>query len=697
MAEQHSAEKVQRTVYGLVHEAAEHYTNYLEYDQIEATNLYYGEQVDTRHGDLSKIPGRSGAVSTDVRDAIFNILPSLMRILLGSDRVVEFLPIGLDDVDLARQQTSIVDFVIRKDSDGFRVISSAVIDALVRRIGWVKWMWDSGEGEHRGVEYVGLDEMQAAAVAADEAVLGFEITSSYTDEQTGQPLYDAAVIRKGMGRVRIMEVPPEEVFYTRGARSLNEADCVAHVRELPASDVVAMGYDVETVNKYKGEQTRDSSGSLDGDGLRTVRHRFDGDDVESPISQEVDESRQKVIFTEAYCRVDVDGDGIAELRMFHCIGNEYKVLNGEGLGELVDEVPFARFTPLIEPHLLVGLSVADVVGDVQVKKSLIERALEHSLARAIDPPFVYNEHAVNASDIASPNLHKAIRVRGDVDKTIREIPTSYLGDQAIGVLTYMNEKRADRIGMTRASEGLDPSALQSSTAEAVAGTFSRSAEIKELIARNIAESGMKDLFKGVLRTIQRNQDFVRNLRLDSGEFVTMDPSTWDIERDVEINIGETSTERKMAGLTAIAQSQMGMMEAGSPLVSWVEVGNTHRKMAEALGYRVPTEFFRRWTPQEQEQHEQMLQAQAQPTPEEKLVEVEQGKVILQDLRERDKMVHEAALKELELEWKYETDIDRERLKGRYALIKEGMTDATLIETAKISAKSKAQGGSSGTG
>ena len=694
MAEQerHDTDSVQLTVKNLIDDAADHYTNYIQPDQVEATELYFGHRVETSYGDLRKVAGRSGAVSTDVRDAVFHMMPSVMRVLMGSDRVVEFVPIGPDDVELAELQTDIVNYVIRKDNKGFRAVYSACMDGLVRRIGWVKWWWDEGTAERRGLEYSGLSQMQLMKLNMDEAVLNIDVTARYDDEETGEELYDAAVIRRGMPKVRIQEVPPEEVFYTRGSVSLDDAACVAHVREMPADEVVAMGYDMELVDGYK-DTTNATQGATDGSAsLRRARHFVDGATYESNLHDSVDESQRPVLFAEAYAKVDVDGDGIAELRLFHCLGESYDIVNGDGFGEVVDEIPFARFSPFLEPHTSSGLSIADLVGDVQVKKSLIERGLDHSLSRSIDPQMVVNEHAVNVADLQNTHLNRYIRTRGDVNNAIREIPLQFLGAEALAVLEWYNEKRADRVGMTRAAEGLDPSALQSSTAEAVAGTFSKSAEIKEMVSRVLAETGMKDLFKGVLRTIQRNQDFVRQLRMDDGRFVEMNPETWDIERDVEINIGEANTDRKVQGLMAILGEQKDLLANGSPLVSFVEVGNTLRRLSKALDYRNATEFFRPFSPEDQQQWEQMMAAQQRPSPEEQLVGVEQAKVMLQDLRERDKMALDASLKEAELEAKYKMTLDNTALKGKFDMAKQRMADETDVEVAEIGARARAQSG-----
>ena len=101
-----------------------------------ATEYYYGDLF----GDEED--GRSQVVSMDVRDTVQGILPSLMRIFFGPERVVEFAPQGPEDVQNAEQATDYVDFIFKRDNPGFKILHSAFKDALVRKCGIVKNWWD---------------------------------------------------------------------------------------------------------------------------------------------------------------------------------------------------------------------------------------------------------------------------------------------------------------------------------------------------------------------------------------------------------------------------------------------------------------------------------------------------------------------------------------------------------------------------
>jgi len=65
----------------------------------EATKYFRGEPF----GDEEN--GRSQVVTQDVRDSIMLMLPSLMRVFFGSEKALEFIPTGPEDVRLAEQLT----------------------------------------------------------------------------------------------------------------------------------------------------------------------------------------------------------------------------------------------------------------------------------------------------------------------------------------------------------------------------------------------------------------------------------------------------------------------------------------------------------------------------------------------------------------------------------------------------------------
>lgn len=682
---------VQAVVTRLIEEAIQHYEENLEPDQVDATDYYYGRPF----GDEKD--GRSQVVSTEVRDATLNQMASLMKVFAGSERVVEFAPDSARDRAAAELQTEYVNFVFMEDNPGYLILDSVFKDALVRRIGILKWWWED-DPTPEGAAFTGLTETQVMALMQDLEVQDVEVTNIDTSIP-GIPMYDADVVWQQRGRCRVAAVPNEEFIFTPDAQSLDSAGIVAHVREVPASELIAMGVPEELVYEHVGAHlTPKGTGDL-----RDARQYHGG--TGSTFSQEgtpQDKSQQPVVFAEAYGRIDADGDGLGELRKFECIGPEFLIINGtdEEPGELVDDAPFAVFTPILEPHTIVGLSNFDLLRDLQKIISQIERGTLNSLAKAIDPPLEVVNNEVNMRDVLNPEISGIIRVRRP--GMMREVTSDFVGREALPVLEYYRDKRADRIGMTRAGEGLDPDALQSSTEEAVGATLARSQQMQEMIARTFAETGMKRAFAGILKLVVENQDYAREVELN-GRFVEVDPRSWSALRRVRIGValGSGTPQERMMALEKISLKQSELKQMGSPLVTTVHERNLLRRWTDLAGYKDTDEFFAPWGPEEEAQYQQQLAQQPPPpNPQTMLLQIEQAKAemeaeidraklelerwkaAMQDDRERDKLARDAALKERELELKHAVEIEDAQLRAQVARERAEMDADVKLLTAQ---------------
>lgn len=681
--------EVQNTIRAMLEEAIQYYEENLEPDQVKATDYYHGRPF----GDEEE--GRSKVVSTEVRDAVRARLPSLMRIFFGPEDAVEFRPEGPEDVELARQMTDYVNFVIREDNPGFIEFYAALKDAEVRRLGAWKW-WAEESKRIRSRELTGVSEEQYLALLMDGdvdvevlAVREEEIPAPEpllgglegpAPEQPGAvppasaviEVYDLRVTRFSDDmRIRFAAVPPEEFVFTPGARRIDDAPLVAHVREVPADELRQLGVPDGEIERARGRQR-----ALSADDLEASRQIHPGADPSLSASDTRDESQQPILYAEAYALVDADGDGIAERRLFRCVGPDYRIVNGEGVGEVVDDVPFAVITPDPEPHTIVGLSTYDLVHDLQRINSQLLRGLLDSLSEALEPTTEVVQGEVNLGDLLNPEISGIVRVKRP--GMMREVRHEFLGPAILPVLDQMGEIKENRTGVSKAAAGLDADSLQSATKAAVAATLTAAQQQIELTARVYAETGVRRLYRGLLRLIVQHQDRPRMVRLRGG-YVEVDPSDWDADMDVSVNVGlgYGTTEDRVAMLQDLARAQWEMMQAGSPLVGWAEIRSTLAKLTEAAGFRAVEEFWREWGPEQEQMAAMQSAGQEGGDPAAELVAVEREKValeqqiqvqklelerlkiMLQDDRERDKIARETELKRAEIEAKYRMQFQRE--------------------------------------
>jgi hypothetical protein len=657
-----------------------------------ATEYYLGEPF----GDEEE--GRSQVVSTDVRDTVKAMMPSLLRVFFGPERIVEFIPNGPEDVAGAEQATDYVDHIFKKDNPGFTVLHAAFKDALIRKTGIIKYWWD--ESTEVKAEYFSmLDEGSMMMLTQDPNV---EISAVREYPIPGLPpqmdemgnmlpppmMYDVEIKRRvKTGKVRVEALPLEEFLIDRRAKSIDNATFVGHRSMKTVSELVAMGYDYDTVSEQSGD-------NYEFDTNQEYQARNPYSVVRG--STNPDPSTQHVLYIEGYVKVDFDGDGIAELRRVCTIGSSHKVVKND----IVDERQFADFCPDPEPHTFFGMCPADDTMDIQRIKSNVQRGMLDSLAQSIHPRTAIVEGQANLEDVMNNEVGAIIRMRAPGMVQPFNIP--FVGREAFPMLEYLDDVKQSRTGISKAAAGLDADALQSTTKAAVSATVNAAHQQIEMIARIFAETGMRRLFRGILKLVVENQDKERIVRLRN-TFVPIDPRSWDVGMDVTVNVGvgDGTIEDRINILAQVAGRQEQIIQSQgpqNPVVSVVQYTNTLTKMLQLAGIKDSQNYFTQLPADYQ-----LPQQEPKPTPEEMLaqvqaqsiqadiqkkaaeLELEREKMIRSDDRERDRIEQDGILRRYEMELKYNTQIqtaeidaamnkDRELIRQQQAAQEAAMQD-----------------------
>ena len=659
-----SEEQLQGVISAEINDAISFIDDDIGGNRAKATEYYYGDPF----GDEED--GRSQVVSMDVRDTVQGILPSLMRIFFGPERVVEFAPQGPEDVMGAEQATDYVDFIFKRDNPGFKILHSAFKDALVRKCGIVKYWWDEST-EVRAESFSMLDEQSMMMLTEDPnveisavreyPVPGTEAMNEAQAIMTPPPMmYDVEIKRRiKTGKVKIEALPPEEFLIDRRAKSIEEAIFVGHRTMKTVSDLVAMGYDYDEMVEAAG-----NGNDFDNNDEYQARNPF----AVISTANNGDPSSKSVLYIEGYLKVDFDGDGIAEMRRICTIGTGNKVVRNE----IVDDRQFADFCPDPEPHTFFGMCPADVVMDIQEIKSNVQRGILDSLAQAIHPRTAIVEGQANLEDVLNTEVGAVIRMRAP--GMVQPFTTPFVGQAAFPMLDYLDDIKQTRTGISKAAAGLDADALQSTTKAAVSATVNAAHQHIEMIARIFAETGMRKLFTGILKLVVENQDRARMVRLRN-TFVPIDPRSWNANMDVIVNVGvgDGTIEDRINILNQVAMRQeMLIKETGpnNPVVTIPQYTNTLTKMLQLAGIKDSQNYFNQLPADFQ-----MPAPEApKPTPEEMLAQVQaqaiqadiqkkaaelqldREKALLADDRERDRIEQDGILRRYELELKYGVQI-----------------------------------------
>lgn len=621
--------------------------------------------------DLPHEKGRSSVVSRDVSDIIGTMLPGLMRVFDGSDRVAVYSPARPGDEKGADQATDYVNYVWANDCDGYLILLTWILDALQVRNGIVKAYWDPTP-ETEAESFTGLSDEQLVILFDDPdvEVVGYDAHPQMVqDPATGQPmplqLHDVKIRRRtSSGRLVIENVPPEDFGISRRAKSIDKARCVWHRTKLTRSDLLKQGYKRDLVWSLP---------TSDGAPAETIDREQD-----AGVGAEGSGANTEIDIVEAYVFADCDGDGIAESRKVVTAGGAggRKILKNE---EWSDDRPFADLIAQAVPHRWMGRSIADDVMDqMRVKTSLWRGVLDNTYAQNRPQREAVQDDIINPDEVLNPTFGGVIRVKKA--GAVRDVITPQIADKILVAIQAVDGVLQRRTGVSGATASLDATALEPQTATAEQLEHDASYARVELIARNMAKLGVKKLFAKILRIIVRNQDRPRTIRLRD-QWVEFDPRAWNAGMDVEVNIGmgTGSRERDLTMLAGVAARQEKIIEQlgpDNPVVTPSMYVKTLHKMVEASGLKAPETYFAdvsdedfaKWMasrPQQQDPRAQAdvakIQAQVQGdqqkiaaqiqgdrTKAEASMQIERERMVSDEAMERDRVERDFALRREEM-------------------------------------------------
>lgn len=646
-------------------------------DRIKAQRYFNGEV------DIGEEEGRSKVVATKVRDAIRSIKPSLLRVFLSTDRPVEFVPTGPEDVKFAEQATKYVQYKFQ-EVGGYDILNDVFHDAMLKKVGIVKVYWDTYQ-EAETYTFNNLNDMEFSVIANEDDIEVIEHSTKIEMEldeygmEVEMPRHDLKVSKiNEMGKLCVEAVPPEEFFVDRNAKSVDDAYIVGHRTEMRVSDLVAMGYDFDEVSELSGLGHSDTFSDVE----RYERQGYEDDySSENPL----DPSMRVVAVTEAFMKIDVNGTGVAEMQKIVLGGNAYKYLRHEPWGDK----PFAVFEIDPEPHTFHGRSIADLIMNDQDASTAMLRGVLDNVALTNNPRTEILDGSVNVDDMLNNEIGGIVRVK--VGGAIQPLTVPFVAGDTLLAMQYYDAEIENKLGISKASLGLNPDALQATTATAVNATMQGAAGQTEVIARNLAEGGVKQMFKLMLKLIIENCDEEQMMRVSGNAYEPVDPRSWNKKMDVTANVGlGTGREDQRNGaLQKALEMQMQIFQGYGPqngLVTMTQIRNTIADMLALNGVRNADRYFSAMTPemeqqmmsQQQGQQPQMdqataylqaeqLKAEAKAQTDMARLQIDAQKAVSADDRERDKMDQDLLIKAAEIIGKYGTAVDVAQVKQMQAV------------------------------
>lgn len=530
--------------------------------QSEALDYYYGQPF----GDEEE--GFSSVVTRDTLKTVEGIMPSLMKIFASGDTFVEFEPTGAEDDAAAQQATDYLNYVFDKRCDGFTVLYTWFKDALLMKNGLVEVSWS--QDELCDIEnFVAIESIELQALEEEE---NLEIVNKKVNEEDPN-LYDVTVRRTNYrGRPVVDNIPSSEFRIKARSKSIKDADFVARVQDVSIGSLIDAGFNREDISE--------------GHGSSLIKNQ-----VEDARFGDVDETADfgnntQVEYVKAWVKVFDEDSEEMKLYEVHRVGNI--VLDKEEVGS----VPIINLSPIMMPHKFTGVSVADLVKDIQEIRSKMWRHTLDNLALSNAGRYAAVENQVNLQDLIDNRIGGIVREK--VQGAVRQLPVPQLGQATFPFLNELEKEREDRVGVSRMGQGLDPSALTSNTAAtAVNQVMSASQDKIQLIARIFAETGIKELFLQLYRLSRTNNSEVDIVKL-RGRFVPVAPYDWKDRYDmaVTVGLGNQNKDQQLMHLNNISTMLKGI--GGTEYGYLIQPQHVHTLATEFIknaGYRNAGQFI----------------------------------------------------------------------------------------------------------
>ncbi|MGE8629461.1 portal protein [Achromobacter denitrificans] len=581
-----------------INEAASWQEEHFSQDRERNYKAYLGEAAPAPEG-------RSQAVSWDVFETIESALPDLIEILCGGDTVAAFEPVGEEDEAFSEQATDYINYIALKQNPGFLIFNTWIKDALLSKIGVVRAYWATTEKVVTR-DYTGLDANQLTMLMDQE---GAEVTAQSSQDDPldveqrqrmveslnvmapdqrmaaaaylqlpVRQLYDVTIkCTRKKSRTYIDNVQPENFIISARAKTLAAADIVGEMKALTRSDMRELGYPeakVKTVQSF----------DVVADQTQGIAQTASDETADPTVGEDSpDDATEPVLVFDGFIRLDYDGDGIAEWRRV-VRGSNATLVNEEAEGH-----DFAVMSPILIPHRLIGMALADPVLPLQQSSTTMLRQYTDSLVLANNPRTAVLDGQVNLDDLLNNRIGGIVRVKAL--GAAAPLQTANVADSALQGIEFNDSKREARTGITRYNQGLDADTLNK-TATGVTKIMSAGDARKKMMARIMAETGIKDLFRLLLRIVTDNQDKAATYRL-RGEWVRVDPSPWNPEMDVTIEPGQGTGDKSqiVQTLQGVLEAQKEALAAGLPLVDTKKIYNTLDAILKAAGIKGTSKYF----------------------------------------------------------------------------------------------------------
>ena len=533
-------------------------------------------------------PERSSVISQDVMDIVEADMPSLARIFLGPGEILKFKPITAKDEDRqeAEDKTKYVNWQIREQPWSFSVLHGFIKNAEIQKASVVKYLIDERteveEHKKTGISDEELAVFQKTLEGKD--VKSIEIVREEVDEDAGDEGENTVVIKveRTTKNVRIVDVPLESFRMSKNATDKDDAELVGDESLMSRGSLLAMGFGRDEISQIP---LAGSSAEQENTRLKDIRDEQEGGAEDESVAS--DWASEEVLVQDLYPKIDFDGDGIQERR--HILRAGDIILKNE----VFNHVPYAIMSSILMPHKTIGRSRAEITAPTALVKTSILRGVQDNIYAVNNPRMGANKN-VNMDDLLVMRPNGVVRTTSStpVGNDLLPIVVPYIGAQALQVVQYWDQARAQSTGSLLASQGLNADDLGKETATRFTGIEDASGAKVELVARVMAETGFRQLFEGVAWLDANFQNSKIEIEI-LGQELSVNPADWQFKHHVvsKVGLGAGDDEKILQTLSALWALHQQLQAKGSPMTDEVKRYNVLKGMVTASGLPEIAEFF----------------------------------------------------------------------------------------------------------
>ena len=493
---------------------------------------------------LKDRPGRSRIKSSDTMDAIEWMMPSFMKTFAGSNSCVSVSPVGTEDVAKAEKLQKLLNWqFMGRRVKGFRVLYEWIKSALIYGTSVVKVTWRdiyvtkgfdvpvASEAEIAAMldsdDYIDVqglpedippgavitDEMMAFAQSRPDMLAKIGYINAIPQQVQPVALEPMRVYRDVRGTRRIKSysgpmvevISPEDFWMDPKADAIEEALFVIHrvwrtYGELRDMEREGIYKNVEKVKDWV-DKSRSEFENAESAERYAAAGQVDPATNASP-NEDLQPARRKLEVFEWWGLLDLKGDGYQEPYLVVVCGDVILRMEKNPYGH--GQAPFEVLRPMLDPYKFSGVGMPELVGEFQALKTAILRQTLDNVSFQNNGMWLVNRNAgVDTSALLNPRPGTIVKANITQGAVVPITPSS-LQSMPLNMLELIDSMLQKRTGVTSYNQGLDANSLNK-TATGITRIMDASAQRIELIARVMAETGIKPLYQKLLML---NQQFI---------------------------------------------------------------------------------------------------------------------------------------------------------------------------------------------